>query len=332
MKLSFLFFGNQPDEKWVLARQMGIQYAIAKLAPDLNRTRPASQPAIWNFDSFAQSHAVFQKNGLQLIGLEGDQFDMSRIKLGLPGRDEDLDHYCQMLENMGKLGVKLLCYNFMATGWYRTHKALPERAGALVTGFDNNLAKDEPMTGYGPVPTEKIWENYAEFLENVLPVAEAAGVQMALHPDDPPVPVLHGIGRIFVNADATRRALALSDSPAHGLTFCQGTYTTMGVNVPALIDEWKDRIRFVHIRDVVGTPDQFRETFHDNGPTDMVAAFRAYRDAGFTGPIRSDHVPTMAGETNRNDGPQAHGYEMKGNLFGIGYMKGIMDALTIPIE
>lgn len=322
MKLSFLFFGNQPDEKWILARQMGIYYAIAKLAPDLT-----SQPAIWDFDSFRRTHDIFAENGFQLIGLEGDQFDMTRIKLGLPGRDEDLDHYRQMLDNMGRLGVRLLCYNFMATGWYRTHKDVPERAGALVTGFDYATARHEPLTQYGEVSQEQIWENYAYFLENVLPTAEAAGIQMAMHPDDPPVPVLHGIGRIFINADATRRALSLSDNPAHGLTFCQGTYTTMGENIPVLINEWKDRIRFVHIRDVTGTPTNFRETFHDNGPSDMVAAFRTYRDAHFAGPIRSDHVPTMAGEDNR-----AHGYEMKGNLFGIGYMKGIMDALTIPTE
>ena len=322
MKLSFLFFGNQPDEKWVLARQMGIQYAIAKLAPDLTGQLP-----LWDVESFRRTHNIFRENGFQLIGLEGDQFDMTRIKLGLPGRDEDLDHYRQMLENMGRLGVQLLCYNFMATGWYRTHKDLPERAGALVTGFDYETSRHEPLTKFGEVPAEKIWENYTYFLEAVLPTAEAAGVQMAMHPDDPPVPTLHGIGRIFISAKATRRALSLSDSPAHGLTFCQGTYTTMGENIPALIDEWKERIRFVHIRDVTGTPSHFRETFHDNGPSDMVTAFRAYRDAGFTGPLRSDHVPTMAGEDNRT-----HGYEMKGNLFGIGYMKGIMDALTIPIE
>jgi len=319
MTLSFLFFGNQPDEKWVLSRQMGVTHAIAKLAPDLTGDLP-----IHDFDSLKRSKEIFAENGLDLTGLEGDQFDMSRIKLGLPGRDEDLERYRQMLDNMGRLGIKLLCYNFMATGWYRTHKALPERAGALVSGFDWTTAQNEPDTPYGKVSATQIWENYAYFLENVLPAAEATGVQLALHPDDPPVPTLHGIDRIFINAEAVRRALALSDSPAHGLTFCQGTYTTMGEPVADLIREWKDRIRFVHIRDVVGTPDNFRETFHDNGPTDMVAMFRAYQEAGIDVPIRSDHVPTMAGETN-----QQHGYEIKGNLFGIGYMKGIMESLTM---
>lgn len=82
--------------------------------------------------------------------------------------------------------------------------------------------------------------------------------------------------------------------------------------------------RIIHIRDVPGNRYNFRETFHDNGPTDMVEMFRTYKAVGFTGPLRSDHVPTMAGESN------AHiGYEMKGNLFGIGYMKGIMEAVGI---
>jgi mannonate dehydratase len=322
MKLSFLFFGNSPDEKWVLARQMGIEHAIAKLAPELTGALP-----MWDYNSLERSKQIFTANGFSLIGLEGDQFDMSRIKLGLAGRDEDIEKYCQMLENMGRLNIRLLCYNFMATGWYRTHKGLPERAGALVSGFDWQTAKAEPNTKYGKVSAEKIWDNYSYFLEKVLPTAVRAGVKLALHPDDPPVPTLHGIGRFFINAAAIKKALTLSDSANHGLTFCQGTYVTMGEDVKQLIAEFKNRIHFIHIRDVVGTPDNFRETFHDNGPTDMVEMFKAYQSAGLNVPIRSDHVPTMAGETN-----QLHGYEMKGNLFGIGYMKGIMETLKIPLN
>ena len=106
MKLSFLFFGNKPDEKWQLCRQMGIDYAIAKLAPELT-----GEQSIDNYDSFARSKAVFEENGFQLIGLEGDQIDMRRIKLGLEGREYDIEKYGKMLENMGKLGVNLLCYN-----------------------------------------------------------------------------------------------------------------------------------------------------------------------------------------------------------------------------
>ncbi len=320
MKLSFLFFGNKPDEKWVLCRQMGIEQAIAKLAPELT-----NEPAIYNFDSLARSKNIFNEEGFDFSGLEGDQMDMTRIKLGLEGREKDVELYCTMLENMGRLGIKLICYNFMYTGWYRTHKAVLERGGALVSSFSYEAALKEPDNKFAPVSESKIWENYHWFIERVMPVAEAAGVKMALHPDDPPISPVHGIGRILTSADAIRKALSFSDSTSHGLTFCQGTYTTMNEDVLNLIHEFgeKKKIFFVHIRDVEGTPRHFRETFHDNGPTNMFKMMKAYKDAGFDGPLRSDHVPTMYGERNDHVG-----YEMKGNLFGIGYIKGLMDALA----
>ncbi|MDQ6813939.1 MAG: mannonate dehydratase, partial [Bacteroidota bacterium] len=272
MKLSFLFFGNKPDEKWRLASQMGITHAIAKLAPELTGTLPPG-----DYDSLNHSKEICEANGFTLYGLEGDQFDMNRIKFGLDGRDEDIELYKKMLVNMGSLNIKLLCYNFMAgIGWYRTTTDIAERAGAMVSGFDSSIADSQPMTEFGEVSEEKIWENYKYFIEKVIPVAEQAGVKMALHPDDPPISPLRGIGRIFINADGIRKALSLSNSPSHGLTFCQGTYTTMGENVKALIEEFgkAKRIHFVHIRDIQGTANCFRETFHDNGPTDMVQMFK----------------------------------------------------------
>lgn len=319
MKFSHLFFSNQPDVKWALVRQMGVKYAIAKLAPELTGQLPP-----WDFDSLKTSKEVFEEHGFNLIGLEGDQMDMHRIKLGLTGRDEDIDRYCQMLENMGKLNIKLLCYNFMVTGWYRTQLDQQERGGALVTAFDYEQAQHSPNPLGVAISAEQVFDNYSYFIERVMPVAEQAGVKMGLHPDDPPVSSLQGIGRAFTNASEIRRALAISDSPSHGLTFCQGTYTTMQEDIEALAREWIPRIFFLHLRDVVGSPNRFHETFHDNGPTDMVSRLALYREIGYDGPVRSDHVPTMAGETN-----QRPGYGMHGNLFGIGYLKGIMEALAI---
>lgn len=222
---------------------------------------------------------------------------------------------------MGRLDIPFICYNFMYPGWYRTQKALPERGGALVSGFSYAETLNQPLDKYAPVSEAQLWENYHWFIEQVMPVAEAAGVRMGLHPDDLPISPVHGIARILTSAAAIRKALSFSDSPSHGLTFCQGTYTTMNEDVVSLIHEWKERIFFVHIRDVIGTSENFRETFHDNGPSDMYALMKAYYEIGFDGPIRSDHVPTMAGESNENVG-----YEMRGNLFGIGYIKGLMEA------
>ena len=193
-----------------------------------------------------------------------------------------------------------------------------------MSGFNYEAALQEPDNKFAPVSESQIWDAYHWFIERVMPVAEANNVKMALHPDDPPISPVNGIGRILTSAEAIRKALTVSDSRSHGITFCQGTYTTMNEDVKSLIHEFgrKEKIFFVHIRDVVGTPKEFRETFHDNGPTKMYQMIKAYNEIGFDGPIRSDHVPTMAGESNDHAG-----YEMKGNLFGIGYIKGLMDAV-----
>jgi mannonate dehydratase len=249
---------------------------------------------------------------------------MQRIKLGLSGRDEDLDRYCRMLENMGRLGIPLLCYNFMAgIGWHRSEPDTPLRGGALTTSFD---LRDVPqaLTAAGEVSAERMWENYRVFIERVMPVADASGVTMGLHPDDPPVPVLRGIARILSSPGGIRRAMALSDSPNHAITYCQATFKLLGDHDRALLREFRDRIAFVHFRDVDGPAERFHETFHDDGPTDMPGMIRLYHELGFAGPIRVDHVPALAGEAN--DTP---GYGMLGRLFAVGYLKGILDALGV---
>ena len=150
----------------------------------------------------------FREAGFTLYGLEGDQFDMRRIKLGLEGRDEDLERYCQMLRNMGELQIPLLCYNFMAgIGWHRTHGDVPTRGGALTSRFD---IADVPksLTEAGEISEERIWDNYACFIQHVMPVAEQAGVRMGMHPDDPPLPVLRGLARILYKPENFERAMA----------------------------------------------------------------------------------------------------------------------------
>jgi len=306
----------KPGIQWQLAAQIGVKYAVTKAAPELSGELPP-----WDLATLRGIRDRFAAAGFKLYALEGDEFDMTRIKMGLPGRDEDIEKYQAMLRNMGQLEIPLLCYNFMAgVGWYRTRVDLPERGGALTSGFDLAEAEERPLQ----ITEAQLWANYEYFIRAVIPVADAAGVKMGLHPDDPPVSPLLGFSRILTSAAAYRRVLALSDSPSHGVTFCQATFRAMGEDVFALIPEFARRIHFLHFRDITGTKTKFRETFHDNGPTDMAAFLAACRDAGIDSLIRPDHTPTMAGESNGNPG-----YEMQGNLFAVGYMKGLMDALKI---
>jgi len=314
----------RPDRRWTVARQMGVTGAIAKLAPELTgRAAP--------FDRAALADAVdaYRAGGFEIVGLEGDQFDMSRIKLGLPGRDEDIDRYRAMLENMGACGIRLLCLNFMSgIGWYRTQTAVATRGGALITAFRAADAEALGPTEIGELSHARLWDHYSHFIRAVAPTAERAGVKLGLHPDDPPVPSLRRIGRILTSADAMEKAIAIADSPAVGLTFCQGSFATMGEDVPALVHRFARRIVFIHVRDVRGTATDFAETFPDDGQTDMPAVFRAYRSIGFDGPIRPDHAPAMDGDP-RHDGPVAGtnvGYEANGMIFTVGYMKGLIAA------
>lgn len=318
------FLPATPDRSWALARQLGVGHAICKCAPELTGMKAPD-----DIDALRAIQRRFADAGLVLHGLEGDEFDMRRIKLGEPGRDEDLARYRRMLANMGELGIPLLCYNFMATiGWYRTDTAVRLRGGALGSGFSAAVAaRQELVPAAERIDYARLWDNYAYFLRAVLPAADAAGVAMGLHPDDPPVPELRGVGRIFVSSEAIDRALALSDSPAHRLTFCQATYAAMGADPQALARRWASRIAFVHFRDVAGTAEDFREVFHDEGPTDMAAMVRTYGEIGFRGAIRVDHVPTMAGEDNA-----AHGYAQLGRLFAIGYLKGLCAAQKVELR
>lgn len=323
------FLPPRPAPLWPLAVQMGIRHCVVKTDPRWTHLPPPSE-----IDTLRTIQRELADAGLTLIGLEGDPIDMTRIKLGLPGRDEDIAAYQTMLRNMGELGLRLLCYNFMAgIGWHRSNAEVRGRGGALVSQLDL-AGMPTTLTEHGAVSAERIWENYVYFLRAILPVAEKAGVRLGAHPDDPPVPALRGLGRIFHSPAQFERVLDLSPSRHHGLTFCQANWKLMS---GADSDETQrrlaenvrrftgtGRVHFVHLRDVVGNAHCFTETFHDEGPTDMAAMLRLYHDAGFRGPVRCDHVPTLAGETN--DTP---GYGTLGRLFADGYLLGLMDALQV---
>jgi mannonate dehydratase len=309
--------------RFKLARQMGVNHAIVEVAGDLSKV-PRGQ----YLDTLARIHADFTAAGLTVAGVESHPVPAEKIKLGLPGRDKEIENYCAALQALGKLGIPMVCYNFMAgLGWYRTNVAVSARGGALTTEFDLREAEKQRLTEWGVVSEEKLWQNLEYFLKAVIPVAEKAKVKMALHPDDPPISPLRGIGRILTSAANYRRVLALVPSPASGITFCQANFKLMGEDIEALAREWcaQKKIFFVHFRDVQGTREHFVETFHDNGPTDMARMLEVYYESGFDGPMRPDHAPTMEGESNEHPG-----YAILGKVLAIGYMKGILDALRIP--
>ncbi len=313
---------RDPD-RLKLCRQMGVTHAITG-APfwDIGRDQYAAAARKLR-DDFAEA-------GFTIAGIEGHPVAFEKIKLGLDGRDEEIRNTNAAIEALSKAGIHMICYNFMAgLGWYRTTFDIPARGGASTSEFSQDDANKQGLTEWGEVSEDKMWDNITYFLERVIPVAERHNMKMALHPDDPPISPLRGIARICTSAENYRRIMNIVPSPVNGITFCQANFRAMGENIYALAREFceQGKVFFVHYRDIEGRGERFHETFHDNGPTDMAKMLETYYRAGFNGPIRPDHAPTMVGESE-----ESKGYGMTGKVFAFGYMKGIMDARNIAHE
>jgi len=315
---------------WKLCLQMGITDVVVKVHPTLTGL---ADP--WRYETLSKIVGGLKEAGLTVVGLEGDPFDMSPIKefgnKGEAQREAALSHYCELLESMAKLEIKLLCYNFMVgPGWSRTG-VREGRGGAKATYFNyseylaqskhsqfkhSNIASDI-------LSSSQVWANYEHFIRAVMPTAERLGIRMGLHPDDPCLESLGGYARIFGSVEAYDRAYALYPSPSNAITFCQANFKLMGCDLAETAKHFGKRVAFIHVRDVEGGRNDFTELFHDQGTTDQFALMRTYRALGLDVPMRGDHVPEMEGDRllSKDCIP---GYFTLGRLFANGYLKALL--------
>ena len=308
------------DQNLQLAAQCGVT--------DIVQRYPGPDPKV-----LQQGCRRIESFGMKCTVVEG-YLPIENIKLG---RDDGTEVRAlqDLIRQMSDQDIRLLCYNFMAgTDWCRTVLDAPERGAAKVTAFRLADVERAVLLGYRPtdpqaeeaarrLTPDDLWQQLERLLNQLLPVAEQCGVVLAMHPDDPPLSSLLGKPRIMHSVESFERLVQLAPSPSNAICFCQGSFASMNVDIPATIRRLGPWIRYVHFRDVRGTPQDFAETFHDNGPTDMAAAMRAYQEIGFAGAMRPDHVPQLLGE---DDGEP--GYTMLGRLFAWGYMRGLMQAVV----
>ena len=307
----------EPDAIWELANQAGVASGVFNLPRQTSTEKP------WEFGPLERMKQRATERGLDVAVIE-ERPPMDAIRCGTADRDQQLASVRTLIENMGRLDIPIWCWS------WRTHfpvirtGRVKMRGGSEGTAFNldhlpGHLEHNPIRQGAPRVSEEELWSRLEGFLEEIVPVAEEAGVKLAIHPDDPPIDGPIGeTSRIMTDPDAFERLLELYPSPHNGICFGQGNFAAMGVDIPTTIKRFDDAIHFVHFRDVVGTATNFYESWHDNGQTDMLAAMEAYREIGFDGPIRPDHYPYVTA----GDGEET----LKGRLHAIGYLRGLLEA------
>ncbi|WP_318708231.1 mannonate dehydratase [Candidatus Acetatifactor stercoripullorum] len=304
------YLKSEQDITWAFAKQCGIKHGVIRL------------PEEKEFDVCSRSHwqaihKKFMDYGIRPIVVEPLPNQLhDHIKAGDEKRDECIEKVIRMLPIMDSLDIRTICFNFMAyVGWCRTDAGIRERGGALVTGF----RLDEYQEDKGSITEAQLWENYTYFIKAVMPYARRYGIRFALHPDDPPIPRLGNVSRIMISYENIKKAVAIENSDYLGITMCQACYRLMGEDLGKVVSEMRDKIFFIHFRNVTGNKYDFHETFHDNGDIDMAEMIRLYGSCPGNVPIRVDHVPAMEGEAENT------GYTAVGRLYAIGYLRGLME-------
>ena len=339
MRIAVGQFSELTEEKLRFAAQIG----VAGVQLNTPRLPGDSRWEAGDLDALVQQ---CEAHDLKLEAIENVPIHFyDRAMLGLDGAAEQIANYQHTIRAVGAAGIPVLGYHFMPNGVWRTSRTSPGRGGVEVTSFDmalveraerdgnrNEIARRDgwingfagPGDELGPFAADVMWENYTAFMRAILPVAREAGVVMALHPDDPPVPMLGGVARLFYDVEGFKRAEGIAEATgagaAWGLDLCLGCCSEMpggAANVTAMIEHFgpRGRIRYVHFRDVQGTVPAFRECFLGEGNWDPAEIMLLLKRNGFSGFLLDDHVPHMDDDTEWNH---------RGRAQAIGYVQGLL--------
>lgn len=343
LKLSFRWYGEEDPVKIEYIKQIPSMDSIVTAIYDV----PVGE--VWSMESIERLKATVEKAGLNFDVIESVPVHED-IKLGLPSRDRYIENYKKNIENLGKAGVKVICYNFMPVfDWTRSQldKKLEDGSTALVyykeqidkmdplkgelslPGWDSSYTKedlDDLFNKYSKIDEEGLWANLEYFLKEIIPVAETSNVKMAIHPDDPPWPIF-GLPRIITTENNLDRFLKLVDSEYNGLTLCTGSLGSGSFNnIVRMVDKYsaQGRIHFIHVRNIKLLDDgSFEESAHYSpcGSLNIVEIMKALHRNKFDGYLRPDHGRMIWGETGKP------GYGLYDRALGAMYIAGIWETL-----
>jgi mannonate dehydratase len=330
MKLGLGLYRHQLDhEHYRFARQCGCTHLVIHLVDYFRSSRsnrPGDQPVgddagwglagdpdkLWSYEELSAIKKEINAAGLELEAIENfDPAHWHDVLLDGPKKPDQIENLKALIRNVGRAGIPIFGYNFSIAGVAGRTKGRFARGGAEAVGMDGPFDKPMPQgmvwnmvydthAGTGTVPSatpEQLWRRFQDFLDALIPVAEEAGVTLAAHPDDPPMPTVRGQPRLVYQPGLYQKLIDLNPSPRNALEFCVGTLAEMtGGDVYEAVDTYsrQSRVAYVHLRNVRGKVPFYKETFIDDGDVDVLRVLRILKGNAFNGVIIPDHAPQMS--------------------------------------
>ncbi len=280
-------------------------------------------------ENVREMQARFEKYDLELTGIGLGGACLKRQLLGEPERDEEIARVCRTIRSIGEAYADgapspVVIIDQRITYWASPnpgYRRVPlGHGGTVLTSFD--AGRDVMDAPAGEVSSEEVWARITYLYERIVPVAEEANVRLATHPDDPPLAYYRGVHQVLNNFKGLRRLVELVPSPVNGLLFCMGTMQEAGEDVPAMLRYFgaRQKIFYVHFRNVSGTVPQYTEVFPHLGDGDMVANLKALHEVGYDGYLVPDHHFGLTGDSE---------WMHRSKAWQVGYIRGLMQALGL---
>ncbi|MCF7569600.1 mannonate dehydratase [Sabulilitoribacter arenilitoris] len=340
------------DAHYRFAKQCGATHIIIHLVDyfghEKNNKENANQPIgqqegwgtagdgkLWSLEYLLKIKKEINNHGLELEGIENfDPAMWHDVLLDGPKKEAQIELIKKQIRIVGKAGIPVFGYNFSLAGVSSRTVGAYARGGAVSVGMEGqadetpipngmvwNMVYDENATGASlpKITHEELWVRLQYFLDNIIPVAEDAGVKMAAHPDDPPMPYIRQTPRLVYQPDMYQKLIDMKPSESNQLEFCLGTIAEMtDGDVHEATERYssQNKIAYIHFRNVVGKVPNYKEVFVDDGDIDMIQILRILKTNNFEGVMIPDHTPQMT----------CDGSWYAGMAFAMGYMKA---AITI---
>ena len=351
MKLGFGLYRHMLNgQHYRFAKQCGATHLVIHLVDYFGHNKDsADQPVggkagwgragnpdeIWPYEELAAIKKAINGHELELEAIENfDPAHWHDILLDGPKKQHQMANLKQLIRNVGKAGIPIFGYNFSLAGVAGRIKGPYARGEAISVGMEGgddtpipngmvwNMAYDEnaPEGALPKIGHEELWSRLQYFLDEILPVAEEAGVKMAAHPDDPPLPYIRNTPRLVYQPGMYQKLIDMNPSPSNNLEFCLGSIAEMtegDVYEATDIYSQQGRIAYIHFRNVVGKVPHYREAFVDDGDIDMIEVLKILKKNNFDGVLIPDHTPQMA-----CDAPW-----YAGMAYAMGYMKAALSLL-----